>query len=229
VPFAGHKVTIIHNTVEDSWLEPPKPGDGAQLPPRVCMVSAFLPGKGIPDFLQMARTILEKIPDVTCTLYTTMPAGGRIDALMYNLMRHISPVARLLTSGMWKFQEISLDRRIICVLDRQMIREEYAKCCVYVRADETGSPWGRDIIEAMCSGLPVVATGSYQGFILDGHTGFLAPPGRPNLLADFVERLLRDPELRKRMGEAAWTRAGELFAPAIFEEKLLRAFNLKGD
>jgi glycosyltransferase involved in cell wall biosynthesis len=229
VPFAGYKVTIIHNTVEASWLEPPTPGEGAQLPPRVCMVTHFQPGKGIPDFLQMARIILERIPDATCTLYTTMPTGGRIDAFMYHLARHLSPVARLLTTGMWKFQEILLDRRIKCVFNCQMTPEEYAKCCVYVRADETGSPWGRDIIEAMCSGLPIVATGSYQGFVVDGQTGFLAPPGRPDLLADFVERLLRDPELRNRMGKAARILARELFAPEIHEEKLLRAFNLKID
>jgi glycosyltransferase involved in cell wall biosynthesis len=228
-PFAAYKVTIIHNTVEASWLEPRTQGEGPQAPPRVCMVSDFQPGKGIPDFLQMARIILERIPDATCTLYTTMPTGGRIDALMYKIIRRLSPVARLLTTGMWKFQEISLDRRIICVCDRQMTPEEYARCCVYVRADETGSPWGRDIIEAMCSGLPIVATGSYQGFVLDGHTGFLAPPGRPDLLADSVERLLRDPELRNRMGEAARSRAKELFAPEIFEEKLLNAFNLSGN
>lgn len=229
VPFDGYKVTIIHNTVEPSWLEPLPRAEGPHVPPRVCMVSDFQPGKGIPDFLQMARIILERFPDATCTLYTTMPRGGFIDGLTYRLVRHLSPAARLLTTGMWKFQEISLDRRIICVFDRQMTREEYSKCYVYVRADETGSPWGRDIIEAMCSGLPVVATGSYQGFVLDGQTGFLAPPGRPDLLADYVERLLRDPELRNRMGEAARKLAGELFDPAIFEQKLLRAFNLNGD
>jgi glycosyltransferase involved in cell wall biosynthesis len=229
VPFADYKVTIIHNTVESSWLERPMPAEGPQLPPTVSMASDFQPGKGITDFLQMARIVIERIPDATCTLYTTMPTGGRIDVLMYNLIRHVSPVARLLTTAIWEFQEVLLDRRIKCVFNRQMTPEEYAKCCVYVRADETGSPWGRDIIEAMCSGLPVVATGSYQGFVVDGQTGFLAPPGRPDLLADFVERLLRDPELRNRMGKAARIRAGELFARAIYEEKLLRAFNLKID
>jgi glycosyltransferase involved in cell wall biosynthesis len=71
-----------------------------------------------------------------------------------------------------------------------------------------------------------VATGSSQEFVLDGKTGFLVPPGRPDLLAERVAQLLSDAELRTAMAEAARARALQLFSPELYREKLLSAFGL---
>lgn len=54
-------------------------------------------------------------------------------------------------------------------------------------------------------GRPVVCTnvGSIPEVVDDGRTGLLVPPGDERALADAMTRLLLDPELRSRMGEAA--------------------------
>ncbi len=46
--------------------------------------------------------------------------------------------------------------------------------------------------------------------IVDGETGLLVPAGDVAALADAMQRLLADPDLRERLGEAARRRA-ELF------------------
>lgn len=60
------------------------------------------------------------------------------------------------------------------------------------------------LMEAMALGLPVVAssTGGIPELVEDGVTGLLAPPGRPGPLADRIERLARDSDLRQRFGAA---------------------------
>jgi glycosyltransferase involved in cell wall biosynthesis len=66
------------------------------------------------------------------------------------------------------------------------------------------------ILEAMAEGLPVIATavGGTPEIIQDGQNGLLVPPDEPDCLADAILRLLRDGELRARLGQAAlqWVR-----------------------
>lgn len=102
----------------------------------------------------------------------------------------------------------------------------YREADVYVRADRAGCPWGRDIIEAIWEGIPVVATGTSQEFILDGQTGFLVSPRRPDLLADRVCQLLTDRELRNNMSRASRARAIELFSPELYSAWILQVFGL---
>jgi len=59
------------------------------------------------------------------------------------------------------------------------------------------------LLESMSHGLPVVATnvGGNPEVVLDGRTGYLVPPKNAHSLADRIVQLLRDPDLRLRMGE----------------------------
>jgi glycosyltransferase involved in cell wall biosynthesis len=67
----------------------------------------------------------------------------------------------------------------------------------------------RSIIEAMLSGLPVVATnirGSRE-LVVDGETGMLVPVGAVKELSAALEKLIADHEVRTRMGTAGRDRA----------------------
>src|SRR3546814_2894631 len=64
------------------------------------------------------------------------------------------------------------------------------------------------ILEAMAHRLPVIASnvGALATQVLDDETGLLVPPGDAAALADALERLCRDPELRRKLGDAGFTR-----------------------
>lgn len=61
------------------------------------------------------------------------------------------------------------------------------------------------VLEAMAHGKTVIATpvGGIPTLIEDGRTGFLVPVRDAGALRATIERLLADPETRKRVGEAA--------------------------
>ena len=69
------------------------------------------------------------------------------------------------------------------------------------------------ILEAMSSGIPVVATdvGAVREAVLDGVTGHVVAPLAVDAIADRVEALLREPETAAAFGSAGRRRAVELF------------------
>ena len=71
---------------------------------------------------------------------------------------------------------------------------------IYVRPSLAGDPWGRDVIEAMAFGKPIVATGSSKFFIEDGVNGFLVEPQDCTSLAEKILDLVQNENLRKEIG-----------------------------
>jgi glycosyltransferase involved in cell wall biosynthesis len=66
-------------------------------------------------------------------------------------------------------------------------------------------PFSRAILEGMISGLAVVAarTGGSPEIIVDGENGMLFMPNDPEDLARKIAHLVKDPELRNKIGHAA--------------------------
>ena len=81
---------------------------------------------------------------------------------------------------------------------------------LHCRADE---PFGMVLIEAMAAGLPVVApaAGGPLEIGVHGATGLLYRPGDAAAASEAVLRLVRDPDLARRMGEAGRERVRTVF------------------
>ena len=63
--------------------------------------------------------------------------------------------------------------------------------------------FGLTILEANASGKPVIGSniGGIPGILTDNDNGILVPPNNPILLSDAIRRLVKNDELRLRMGE----------------------------
>lgn len=78
------------------------------------------------------------------------------------------------------------------------------------------------IIEAMAAGCPVLATAvaGTPEIVIDGETGFLVNSRDPEALAQKIAKLLKNPQLREKMGEAGVKRIEEHFTL----EKMVRSY-----
>lgn len=86
---------------------------------------------------------------------------------------------------------------------------------------------GIALIEYLASGIPAVSTelGTGTSFVnQDGVTGVVVPPGDPAALAAALQRLVADPALRRRLGEAGARRAHAVFSRDAMVEGTLAAY-----
>jgi glycosyltransferase involved in cell wall biosynthesis len=86
---------------------------------------------------------------------------------------------------------------------------------LYASADLFAFPspnetFGNVVLEAMASGLPVlaVAAGGPSDLVVHGHSGWLCPPGDSEAFARALERLCNDRGLRQGLAKAGLGRAG---------------------
>jgi len=83
-------------------------------------------------------------------------------------------------------------------------------------------------VEAMMFDLPIVST-DWRGLpdiVVDGETGFLVPPKDAKSIAERLERLILDPDLRRTMGAAGRRRYEENFTVEKFRNQMKEVFLL---
>jgi hypothetical protein len=80
------------------------------------------------------------------------------------------------------------------------------------------------VLEAMAAGLPVVTTavGGVRDFAVDGRDALLLESVEPRRIADAIERLASQPELRSRLGLRGRELARRYFVSDVVGARLAR-------
>ena len=114
-------------------------------------------------------------------------------------------------------------------LDDGELAKAYAEAALFALPVRTtvgvgagGEGFGLVFLEAAAAGLPVVAGngGAIPEVVRDGETGLLVNPEAPDEVGAAIVRLLQNPDLAQRMGEAARRRALEEFSYDRFRQRL---------
>jgi glycosyltransferase involved in cell wall biosynthesis len=94
------------------------------------------------------------------------------------------------------------------------VRSVWADAHIAVLPSRGGEGVPMTLMEAAACGRPLVATDvpGCRDIARPGVTGLLVPPDDPAALADAIERLARDPDLRRRFATAGRQLVEETFA-----------------
>ncbi|MDI6773932.1 MAG: glycosyltransferase [Verrucomicrobiota bacterium] len=117
--------------------------------------------------------------------------------------------------------------RVLCVGEAQDIKAALAALDILVLSSGLPEPFGGVVLEAMALGKPVVGTriGGTPEQIEDGVTGFLVPPGDAAAMAEALARLLGDPALSSRMGQAGRRKLEREFLFDGFYKKMFGVYD----
>lgn len=110
-------------------------------------------------------------------------------------------------------RQLGVEERVRFLGFRQDIADLYRAFDVFVLSSlREGFP--NVVIEAMASGCPVVATrvGGVAEIVEHEESGLVVPAGAPEALGEALERLVHDPELRRRLALAGRRRVEQRFA-----------------
>jgi L-malate glycosyltransferase len=174
------KVVIIPNGLDVEAFRPSPPCPRRR---RVIVVSNLRPEKGHDVLVDAAVDILRRFPNAHFDL---VGAGPELPSIRARLLHHgIAGAFSLLGQ-------------------REDVPALLARADIAVLPSRTES-LPNSVLEAMASGLPVVASavGGVPELIADGRTGCLVPPGDAATLARRVCELMEDPALGTRLGRAA--------------------------
>jgi L-malate glycosyltransferase len=100
-------------------------------------------------------------------------------------------------------RELNIDAQttFLGFVPHERVPEILSRVSVFV-APSVSESFGVAVLEASASGLPVVVsrTGGLAEVVRDRITGILIPPRDPTAIADALEELLKDEQLRSRLG-----------------------------
>jgi glycosyltransferase involved in cell wall biosynthesis len=124
-----------------------------------------------------------------------------------------------------ELRRLGLEHRVRLAGERPDVPDLLAAGDVFVLSSRSeGLPVS--VLEAMAAELPVVASrvGGLRELVVDDETGFLVTPGSSRDLAAALERLIKDPDLRRRMGAVGRVRAETEFNLNAFRRSHLELY-----
>ncbi len=193
------KITAIHNGMPDIPYAAPKGQDLTKIV-RLVMIARF----GAQKDHETLVHALGKIKDLNWTLDLV---GGGDNSQIVPLV-----------------QTLGLDEKVRFLGEQEDIPTYLSNADIYCLISHwEGFP--RSILEAMRTGLPVIATNvaGVKESVLDGKTGYCVPHKNSDVLAEKLKYLIENPSIIKSMGEAG---RKEFEAHFTFDKMAYKTLNI---
>ena len=172
--------------------------------PVLVMVAQITPWKAQDDAIRILALIKPKHPEARLLLVGSakfVSPATRYDNRTY--LRELHRLAR----------DLDVEHSVVFLGEREDV-PAILRASDVLLAPSWDEPFGRCIAEGMAMRLPVIATavGGPGEIVEDGQNGLLLPPRSPQAWAERVDRLLRSPKERARLGTAGRDRIASAFS-----------------
>ncbi|WP_181796477.1 glycosyltransferase family 4 protein [Streptomyces sp. WELS2] len=195
-PRAASRMVRLPPGVDEKTFHPGSGGDAVRARlgltdrPVVVCVSRLVPRKGQDTLIRAMPGILAAEPDTVLLIV----GGGPYERDLRRLARETGVAGSVRFTGAVPWAELPA---------HYGAGDVFAMPCRTRRGGLDVEGLGIVYLEASATGLPVVAgdSGGAPDAVLDGETGWVVRGGEPAEAADRIVTLLKDPALRRRMGE----------------------------
>jgi phosphatidylinositol alpha-1,6-mannosyltransferase len=206
-------VTTVPPGTDPTVFYPP-PDHGSR-PPVLLTAARLITRKGIDLVIQILPTLIREFPNLVYLIAGEGPDRSRLESIA-------------------RKNRVSGSIRFIGQIPYEKMPDIYRSADVFIMPSREEPQhtsiegFGIVFLEASASGLPIVAgkSGGTADAVRDGETGFLIPPDDRQTLLNTLQRLLKEPDLRRKMGlagrrfveeEMNWDRAAEQMRKCIEE------------
>ncbi len=185
------KLPCVYNGLDLSQFKCRLPRVGGRVRPLILSVGRIVEKKGIADLLAAVSILHKRGRDFQLEII----GSGPLKEQMLNQVKELGleDRVRMLGAKNQTFVRAAYQRATIFVLP----------CVVTPNGDRDGIP--NVLYEAMASGTPVISTpvAAIPELVDSGRNGLLVEQRSPQMLADAIDELLADADLRDRLARAA--------------------------
>ena len=182
-PYLPGDYRIIREGVDIQRFRPSLPPVGLPTDgPRILYVGRLDARKGLPVLIQAYALVRQRVPEARLIVV----GKGPLEAQAHSLATKLGVADRISFQGF---------------VPNEILPRYYVSADVYCAPTLGGEAFGIVLLEAMASGIPVIASRitGYNEVVEDGKNGLLILPAAPGTLADTITKVLGDRELRSRL------------------------------
>ena len=199
IDWPTSQIDVIHLGVDTERFAfvPPSERWPAR-PRRILIIARLVEMKGVDVALDAMRRLRDRGCDIELRIVGDGPERTRIESLMRE----------------WRLTNVSL----LGALEHTLTKHELSEAHLYIQPSVTAASGDQEgipvpLMEAMASGIPVVATrhSGIPELVIDGQTGHLVREGDAEGLAVAIERLMRDRTGADRLAHMARARVEQNF------------------
>ena len=185
---------------------------------KVGVLSNFSYNRGVDRTLE----IFELIPSNKRHLFTFIFAGDM------TLEKSVPKIPKYFTNNKKKFSDYvktkNYKNNFIFLGQLEKPESLLKSIDVLLKPTRLNNPWGRDILEALYFGKPVISIGKYKKFVETNKTGLLQEKYDPNKIKDWLIALEANRQILNQYATEAKKRVKKLCDPSKASEKLIRVW-----
>jgi glycosyltransferase involved in cell wall biosynthesis len=170
----------------------------------ILTVARYDPRKNLETLLKAMKIVVTSHPEVQLIIVGGQTFKGKPNIYRQHIFKLI------------KHLDLEDKVKIIEDVSRTELFQIYKFSDIFV-SSSTHEMFGLVLVEAMVSGLPIIATNATAIPEVVKQAGILIPPKRPNLLATTIIKLLQDFKLRKELSVIAMKRAKKFTAGQMYK------------